>query len=322
MALDPTLERPRRSKDPGFSDAVTCAFSDPAAGVHGTVRIGIAGGVASGLVMVFAGGAPVLTHAEGGVQLAEPPETYADLQAAGIDHDVVEPHRAWTISAATDDGAIDLAYEATGPALVLDDDHPAALLGGMEGYDHPCRVRGTIRLGADQGHRRITIDGIGQRGHQWGAPDWSKIDLSRAITGWFDGGPSFSLSALRPAGAASHADEVAWAAIARVPLPEPSDDEDGDGTAEPLEPTTPAPAEAVQTPGPRISTTSDAEGRHTQATVELWESDHGPVWTVTGEAVAGNTMELGRLRLDTAFFRWRLMGRDGVGRYDILRKVD
>ncbi|MCK9250253.1 MAG: hypothetical protein M0P31_14910 [Solirubrobacteraceae bacterium] len=317
MALDPSLERPRRSSDPGFSDAVTCAFSDPGTGVHGTIRIGIAAGIASGLVMVFAGGAPVLTHAEGGVALPEPPESYADLQAAGIDHDVVEPHRRWTISAATDDGAIDLSYEATGPALVLGPDHPAARIGGMEGYEQPCRVRGSIHLGAEHGHRRITVDGVGQRGHQWGAPDWSRMDLSRTITGWFDGGPSFAVTAMRPAGAPSHADEVSWAAIARVPPPEPSDDDEDDVAPDPS-----APAEAVEAPEPRISTTTDAEGRHVQATVELWESDRGPVWTATGEAVAGNTLELGRLRLDTAFFRWRLAGREGVGRYDVLRKVD
>ena len=31
---------------------------------------------------------------------------------------------------------------------------------------------------------------------------------------------------------------------------------------------------------------------------------------------------LGRLRLDCAFFTWRMEGRSGVGRYDVLRRVD
>ena len=56
------------------------------------------------------------------------------------------------------------------------------------------------------------------------------------------------------------------------------------------------------------------------ATIELWESDEGPVWTATGEAIAGTTLALGRLRLDMAFFRWRMNGREGVGRYDILQR--
>ena len=32
--------------------------------------------------------------------------------------------------------------------------------------------------------------------------------------------------------------------------------------------------------------------------------------------------DLGRLRLDCSFFRWRLDGREGVGRYDILRRIE
>ena len=33
----------------------------------------------------------------------------------------------------------------------------------------------------------------------------------------------------------------------------------------------------------------------------------------------GSTLELGALRLDCAFFAWHLEGREGVGRYDVLR---
>lgn len=314
MTLDPELERPRTSADPAFSDAVTCAFADPAAGVQGTVRIGVAGGVASGLLLVFADGAPALTHAEGGVPVGPQPQGYDELSAAGIDHEVVEPHRRWTVAVATDEGALDLELEAVGPPLVLGPGHPAARQGGMQGYEQPCRVRGTVRIG----ERRIAIDGVGQRGHQWGAPDWTTIDLARTATGWFGGELSFALSALRPTGAASHADEIAWAAVSR---PAPRTEPTGEGEV-PAD--APAPASgpiAVETPEPRISTTTDADGRHTLATIELWESDEGPVWTATGEAIAGTTMELGRLRLDTAFFRWRLGGRDGVGRYDVLRKL-
>jgi hypothetical protein len=35
--------------------------------------------------------------------------------------------------------------------------------------------------------------------------------------------------------------------------------------------------------------------------------------------VCGTSLDLGRLRLDCAFFRWRMDGRTGFGRYDILR---
>jgi len=36
---------------------------------------------------------------------------------------------------------------------------------------------------------------------------------------------------------------------------------------------------------------------------------------------AGSSLDLGALRLDPAFFRWRSEGAEGVGRYDVLRKV-
>ena len=40
-----------------------------------------------------------------------------------------------------------------------------------------------------------------------------------------------------------------------------------------------------------------------------------------GEVVCGSTFELGALRLDTAFFRFRMEGREGAGRYDLLRRA-
>lgn len=323
MALDPALERPHLADDPAFSDAVTCAFADERSGVQGTVRIGVAGGAASGLIMVFAEGAPVISQAEGGIAVEGTPEDYTELQAAGIDHTVVEPHRRWTVSVASDAGALDLTFEATGPALVLEAGHPAAKWGGMEGYEQPCRVTGSLSWAG--GSRRVTIDGVGQRGHQWGAPDWSRLELARTVTGWFGDEVAFNVNALRPDGAQSHADEISWASVSRAPAlvaEEQFDDEDEDDDVVPEPAVEPDTERAVvETPEPRISTTTDSGGRHTHATIELWESDEGPVWTATGEAVSGTTMELGRLRLDMAFFRWRLGGRTGLGRYDILRKV-
>jgi hypothetical protein len=40
-----------------------------------------------------------------------------------------------------------------------------------------------------------------------------------------------------------------------------------------------------------------------------------------GEVLCGTSLDLGRLRLDCAFFRWRMDGRSGFGRYDILRRA-
>lgn len=315
MVLDPALERPRTSDAPGFSDAVTCAFADADSGVQGTVRIGLAAGAASGLTMVFVGGAPAIAHAEGGIAVDGDADSYDGLTAAGIEHRIVEPHARWTVVAAIEGARLELELEAVGPPFVLGPGTPAARRGGMEGYEQPCRVRGRLDYQVPgQEQKTITIDGRGQRGHQWGAPDWEALELSRTVTGWFGDDLAFNVSALRPAGAASHADEVSWSSVAR---PEPADAEDEHGADAP-----PGPPVAVDAPEPRISTTLDGDGRHTFATVELWESDEGPVWTATGEPVSGTTLELGRLRLDMAFFRWRLDGRSGLGRYDILRRAD
>jgi hypothetical protein len=81
------------------------------------------------------------------------------------------------------------------------------------------------------------------------------------------------------------------------------------------------PEGVVPVPDARLSTTSDAEGRQRHAGLELWMSDDGPVHRIAGEAVAGTTLDLGRLRLDTAFFTWRSAGTEGAGRYDVLRRV-
>jgi hypothetical protein len=319
MLLDPALERPRTSEAPGFSDAVTCAFADAEAGVQGTVRLGLAGGAASGLTMVFVGGVPAIAHAEGGIAVDADVAGYDELTAAGITHRVLEPHRRWSVAMGLEGVRLELELEATGPAFVLDPGSPAAERGGMEGYEQPCRVRGRLELQVPgEARRTIEIDGVGQRGHQWGAPDWDRLELSRTVTGWFGDDLAFNISAMRPAGAASHADEVAWSTVARPPAMVHRDDEDGDDDA----PEPSAVPVAVTAPEPRISTTIDADGRHTHATVELWESDEGPVWTATGEPISGTTLELGRLRLDMAFFRWRLNGRTGLGRYDILRRVE
>lgn len=319
MALDPDLERPRASDAPDFSDAVTCAFADAKAGIQGTVRIGLAAGLASGLTMVFVEGAPAIANAEGGIDVGTDVSSHEELRVAGIEHRVLEPHRRWSVVVTVEGARLELEFEASGPPFVLDPSSAAARRAGMEGYEQPCRVRGSLELQLpDQPRRTIELDAVGQRGHQWGAPDWSTLELSRTVTGWFGDDLAFNVTATRPAGARSHADEVAWASVSRPPaMVHRASEDDPDDAPEPS--TTPV---AVDAPEPRISTTVGPEGRHTHATVELWESDEGPVWTATGEPIAGTTLQLGRLRLDMAFFRWRLNGRTGVGRYDILRRLE
>ena len=84
------LEAPRPPQGESFSDAVTCAFGDPRADVYGIARVGLAGGAASGLAMLFHEGRPVVVNAEGGVAAPEG-AGWDDVSAAGLDTEVVEP---------------------------------------------------------------------------------------------------------------------------------------------------------------------------------------------------------------------------------------
>jgi hypothetical protein len=70
-----------------------------------------------------------------------------------------------------------------------------------------------------------------------------------------------------------------------------------------------------------LSTTYDADGRQRHAGAELWVDDDGPPRRLAGHVLCGTTLDLGRLRLDCAFFRWHMDGREGVGRYDVLRRT-
>jgi hypothetical protein len=290
----------------GQSDAVTVAFADEHADVCGVARIGRAldesgAIVTSGLAVLFAGGAPVAVRAEGGVPAGEG-LGWGRAEAAGVWTEVVDPLRAWRIHFDSEDGehAFLLDLEAVSTPAVLDGDAATAKLGGMEGYDQLIKVTGRVTVGGVQ----RTFEGRGQRGHSWGAPDWDKLTLARTMGVWLDGDAGVTLTAVRGAKASSHADESIHAVLLG---------RDGE-TGETL---------SLVVADPRVSTTYDAEGRQRHAGLELYETDESPyARRAAGEVACGTTLDLGRLRLDTAFFTWRMEGRSGVGRYDVLRRVE
>jgi hypothetical protein len=295
VTVGPEHEAPRTDGG-GFSDAVTVAFGDPAAELYGVARLGLAEGAASGLALLFWRGEPVAVSAEGGVEI-DPPSSWDVVSAAGLDTSVVEPLRSWRLHFAGDDASLDLELEATGPLAELDASHPVARVGGMAGYEQPVRVRGEAVVGSD----RLSVDGLGQRGHSWGAPDWDRIELARTVSAWLGDDLAVSLTAVRPAGKRDHGAEAVVAAIL---------DRDEDGVSR-----------AIDVADPRLSTTYDDEGRQRQAGLELWIDENGYPRRAAGEITCGTSLDLGRLRLDCAFFRWRMEGREGFGRYDVLRRA-
>jgi hypothetical protein len=301
VTVDAAWEAPRSpvGQGEGFSDAVTVAFGDERAELYGVARLGLAGGTASGLVILFHGGEPVAVVAEGAAALEEAPSSWDAVSAAGLDMTVVEPLRRWRLQFAGDDASLDLELDALGAIAELPADHPAARAGGMTGYEQAVRVRGSATVGA----RRLDVHGLGQRGHSWGAPDWERIRVARTVSAWLGEEVAVSAVAIRPHKGKAHADELIAATLLQA-----------DGDADPM---------AVLVEDPRITTTYDGEGRQRHAGLELWVGKDDPVpWQLAGEAICGTSLDLGRLRLDCAFFRWRGRGREGVGRYDVVRRAD
>jgi hypothetical protein len=292
----PELESPRPATGTGFSDAVTVSFGDPASELYGLVRVGLSPGppqVASGLALLFSGHDVAAAAALAGVEVAE--ASFAPPELGEVAVETLEPLARWRARFAGEEGGFDLDVSAISPPVTFGADDAAAQLAASDGYEQLCRVEGTVATGG--GERVVRC--LGQRGHTWGEPDWERVALTRSLSAWLDDDGGLALSAVRPATAKGHAEE----AVSAVLL-ERADD---GLAARPV-------AEA------RLSTTYDAAGHQRRAGLELWEQEDSDYpRRASGQVLCGTSLELGRLRLDCAFFAWTMDGRAGVGRYDVLR---
>jgi hypothetical protein len=278
------VEEVHELRKPGDTDAVTFSWADPSTGLCGLARVatGLSADGAeqpSALAVVFSGREPL-----GAIAVAGPEAPDA------VSAHVEEPLQRWTVRGGGE-LAFELEFTATTPSAELGARDKAAKAGGLQGYEQVCRVSGTVRV---EGRSRA-VNGLGQRGHAWGNPDWDKIALTRTVGAWFEDGSGVVIGAVRPDGVTVHADEAIWAAVL-----------DGE--------------RARIVDDARLSTTTDEAGRQIRAGLELWvgKDDDYP-FRGTGEVVAGSTLELGALRLDVAFFRWHVEGRTGIGHYDVIR---
>src|SRR4051794_455932 len=304
---------------PGFGESVTFAWGDAARELYGSARLGLgADGTASTLALLFAGERPVAVAAAGGGGGAAPPRgrggggggagpaegppaaggeevaapSWDRFEVGGVAATIEVPLESWTVSVDGADGGFSLRFEAlTAPLGVA--------LAGTDGYEQPCRVTGTVRVGEG----RQEVECLGQRGHAWGVSGWEDMELARTLSAWWDDDRHVALATVRPAGARGHeAEEVAaW-------LVSPGEEDDD--------------AELQLLDEARLSTSYDGAGHQRRAGLELWPKPESsfPV-RASGQVVCGTSLELGRLRLDAAFFRWRMGGREGIGRYDVLRRA-
>jgi hypothetical protein len=278
------------------TDSVTFAFGDISAALYGLFRLGLSGTETgerqgSALAILYSGGEPVAVLARGALAVADDAGWEA-LELAGLRATVEAPLDRWRLSFDDGDGhGAELEFAALGDVAELRPDAAAARLGGMTGYDQPCRVRGTVRADG----RSRAVDALGQRGHSWGEADWARIALVRTVTAWTDARCA-TVTAIRPADAHDHAAEETWAALWE-------------------------PDAVLGIEHCRLSTTYDADGHMRRAGLELWAT--GAEWPrrAAGEVLCGSSLELGSLQLDCAFFRWHLDGQAGVGHYDILRRA-
>jgi len=268
------------------TDAVTFSFADPAAELYGLARLGLAGTGSqrrgSALAVLFAGREPVTAIAEG--DLAVPVDAaWERLVLPGLAATVDVPLERWSLRMAGERSSLALVFEAASP--------PASHL---EGYEQLCRVSGEVTVDGVT----TRIDGPGQRGHAWGAPNWRRLTSVHTVCGWLESGAGFALATARADGSKGHEDDERWAVLL-------------------------APGTTTPVIDPRLSTTYDGGGRQRRAGLELWvgEDDDFP-HRAAGSVVCGSTLELGQLRLDCAFMRWTMDGGRGIGRYDVLRRAE
>lgn len=298
MSVAPEQDAPQLPAEPdrGFRDAVTFAFGDPVGKLYGHARIGLGADGASGLALLFAGTEIAAAATASGVELSSGSasgSSWEQVRVAGLRTAVVEPLSSWTLAFERDGAGFDLRFEARSRPALLDPESEVAKLGGMQGYEQLCAVSGTVVLDGQQ--RRV--DCLGQRGHSWGTPDCKRVELARTLSAWLGADRALMLAALRPARAKGHGEEAvaAWVVDGEQP---------------------------VAIDEPRLSTTYDGAQRQQRAGLELWVDEESEfARRASGKVLCGTTLELGDVVLNSAFFAWRMEGREGVGRYDVMRRA-
>ena len=246
------------------------------------------------------GGEPVAVSAEGGVEVPAPSVVGRRSAPPACDSTIDRAAaRVARCSFAGDDAAFDLELEAIGaPGRARPRARRRRKRGGMAGYEQPL-PRDRQRHRRRRAHRRSTASASAATR---GARPTGSASSSRARSRRGSATTSaVSLTAIRPAGKRDQAAEAVAASILERAR-----------TASPG-------ARGASTRACRRPTTARAA-----SVARAWScgsSEDGWPRRAAGEIACGTSLDLGRLRLDCAFFRWRMEGREGFGRYDVLRRA-
>jgi hypothetical protein len=164
---------------------------------------------------------------------------------------------------------------------------PPADLGGVRA--HVARVRG------EAAGRRV--DGLGTVSETEVPPQWEELDAIRGITALVDEQHALMALARRPRGAVGHGDEEGVARLVE-------DDA------------------LLEVEDARISTVYDSGGRQMSAGLELWLPGEDYPRRGSGQVIAGSSLDLDALQVHVAVFRWRLDGREGIGSYELMLRME
>ena len=208
----------------------------------------------------------------------------------------------------------------SGTTIVFKGRHPAAVAGGPEleadGEGWQAELPGRMSLRLEPVSAEVELGGVSARVCRVSgeaedtrvdclgtfsttsvAPRWEELDAVRSISALVDEGNGLLAVARRPREAAGHGDELVRAVLL------------SDGVAHEVD-------EA------RISTVYDGSGRQRSAGVELWLPGEEFPRRGSGVVIAGSSLELDPLRVHAAVFRWRLDGREGIGAYELMVRVE
>ena len=135
------------------------------------------------------------------------------------------------------------------------------------------------------------INGLGVAAETGEPPEWSELESLRTVCALFDPEHALLISGRLPREAEGHDAELVVAALI-------------DG------------GEPIAVDDALISTTYDRDGRQLSCGVELHIEGAEFPRRAFGTAIAGTSIELEGLDFQSAAFRWRMEGREGVGSYE------